>query len=278
MDEDQAYQASIEEFYSDVGPTEEEVGALLDESLGPRGPHMLFDMAAEAGMGIGDLVLDAGCGEGEQMAELVRRFGCRAVGVELVAANLARRGANVGTEEGASTANHMRFVQADVQRLPFAEASFDFVWSRDMLIHVPDLPAALRECRRVLKVGGRMLVLQMFATARLSDAEADRLWPPLAAVARNADPAFFEESARAAGWRLGHVEHVRSQWREFGEESGPGKTSRQLLHVARMLRDPDRYVAAMGRGEYEAALADSLWGVYQMIGKLSFRVYVLEGG
>ena len=35
--------------------------------------------------------------------------------------------------------------------------------------------------------GGRMLVFQMFATPWLSEGDAARLWPPLAAVARNAD-------------------------------------------------------------------------------------------
>ena len=63
--------------------------------------------------------------------------------------------------------------------------------------------------------------------------------------------------------------------REFSEETGPGRTSRQLLHVARLLRDPERYVAAMGRSGYEGEVGNALWGVYQMIGKLSGRVYVL---
>jgi hypothetical protein len=42
-----------------------------------------------------------------------------------------------------------------------------------------------------------------------------------------------------------------------------------------MLRQRDKYIQAMGRGDYEGELANALWGVYQMIGKLSPRVYVL---
>ena len=155
------------------------------------------------------------------------------------------------------------------------DGAFDFVWNRDVMIHLPDLTAGLRECRRVLKDRGRMLVFQMFATPWLSEGDASRLWPSLAAAARNADPAYFEACAADAGWRIERVEHVRSEWREFAEETGLGKTSRQLLHAARLLRDPERYVEAMGRGEYAAELGDALWGVYQMIGKLSGRVYVL---
>jgi len=270
------YEVSIRELYSEWGdePSGERIQALLDESLRPRGPDMLFDIAAEIGVADGDLVLDAGCRDGRHMIELVRRFGCRTVGVELVPANL-RRGAARLAEAGRDMASRTSLVHGDIQRLPFADGAFDFVWNRDVMIHVPDLTAGLRECRRVLKDGGRMLVFQMFATSWLTEGEAARLWPRLAAVARNADPAYFDARAASAGWQVERVEHIRSEWREFAEETGPGKTSRQLLHAARLLRDPERYVNAMGRGEYEGELGDALWGVYQMIGKLSGRVYVL---
>ncbi len=42
-----------------------------------------------------------------------------------------------------------------------------------------------------------------------------------------------------------------------------------------MIRDADRLRAELGRVAYEVELANALWGVYQMIGKLSPRVYAL---
>ena len=50
-----------------------------------------------------------------------------------------------------------RFVYevADAQSLPFADASFDAMIANHMLYHIPDLPRALAEIRRVLKPGGR---------------------------------------------------------------------------------------------------------------------------
>jgi SAM-dependent methyltransferase len=270
------HQATVEELYAGYadGHSERRTEQLLDESLEPRGPDMLFDMAAELGLGADDLVLDAGCRDGRHMTELAKRFGCRPVGIDLVEANLRLR-REVIAAAGHDVARRLAFVRADIRWLPFRDGSVDLVWNRDVMIHVPDLPAAFRECRRVLRPDGRMLLFQMFATPWLSEGDAARLWPPLAAVPANADPERFERCAVDAGWTIERVEHIRSEWREHAEESGPGKTSRQMLRAARLLREPKRYVEAMGPGEYEAELANALWGVYQMIEKLAGRVYVL---
>ena len=48
---------------------------------------------------------------------------------------------------------------ADVQDLPFADASFDLVAAMWMLYHVPDLDRGLAEVRRVLRPGGRFLAV-----------------------------------------------------------------------------------------------------------------------
>jgi ubiquinone/menaquinone biosynthesis C-methylase UbiE len=48
-----------------------------------------------------------------------------------------------------------RHVVADAQRLPFDDARFDVVIANHMLYHVPDLPRALAEIRRVLRPEGR---------------------------------------------------------------------------------------------------------------------------
>ena len=269
---DRPPEATLEDVYGLGALSHGGVDELLDRSLVPRGPDMLYDLAGELGLQADHSILDAGCGDGRRGAELVRRFGCSLVGLEMVAANLDRRGEALDGE----VLERARFLQGDVQRQPFEDARFDAVWCRDMLIHVPDLGAAFRECRRVLRPDGWMLVFQMFATPWLSAGDADRLFAPLAAVPRNAEPAYFETCLAEAGWRIDRVHHVRSEWREFEEESGDRRTSRQLLHAARLLREPDWYVAAMGRAAYQAELSDSLWGVYQMIGKLGGRVYVLR--
>jgi len=57
---------------------------------------------------------------------------------------------------------------------------------------------------------------------------------------------------------------------------GRGLRLGQLLWVSRLLRNRPAYENRFGTGAYEVMLADSLWGVYQMIGKLNPRIYVLS--
>ncbi len=45
-------------------------------------------------------------------------------------------------------------IQADAMELPIRSASTDVAFAFHMLYHVPDIPGAVRECRRVLRLGG----------------------------------------------------------------------------------------------------------------------------
>jgi ubiquinone/menaquinone biosynthesis C-methylase UbiE len=49
-----------------------------------------------------------------------------------------------------------RYLVVDAQRIPFAESFFDLVIANHMLYHLPDIQAAIREFRRILKPEGRL--------------------------------------------------------------------------------------------------------------------------
>lgn len=94
-------------------------------------------------------VLDLGCGGGHvsfRMAQWTKDVVAYDLSEDMLAAvrkEAARLGrANITTQQGA------------VEKLPFADASFDVVASRFSAHHWHDVPAALREARRVLKPGG----------------------------------------------------------------------------------------------------------------------------
>jgi SAM-dependent methyltransferase len=93
-------------------------------------------------------VLDYGCGHGMAAVVLARR-GARVTAFDLSPGYIAeaRRRARAN---GAA----VDFVQADAEKLPFADGSFDRVWGNAVLHHL-DLRIAARELRRVLAPGGR---------------------------------------------------------------------------------------------------------------------------
>jgi ubiquinone/menaquinone biosynthesis C-methylase UbiE len=98
-------------------------------------------------------VLDVGCGQG---IDLVRyaRAGARATGVDLTPRHVELAQAHLAAMQLPGTA-----VVGDAERLPFADAMFDRVSSNGVLHHTPDIAAALREIRRVLRPGGEARVI-----------------------------------------------------------------------------------------------------------------------
>jgi SAM-dependent methyltransferase len=88
-------------------------------------------------------VLEVGCGWGE-LAEWISRE----AGAEVVAVDLSPRMVELALERGVEAS------VADVQALPFADATFDVVVAAWMLYHVPDLDRGLAEIARVLRPGG----------------------------------------------------------------------------------------------------------------------------
>jgi SAM-dependent methyltransferase len=97
-------------------------------------------------------VLDAGCGEGIDLASVALAPRVRGFGVELSNGGVAATAARI---EGLRTA---RLVQGNVLALPFATAVFDAAYSYGVVHHTIDPEAAVREIARVLKPGATMLL------------------------------------------------------------------------------------------------------------------------
>jgi SAM-dependent methyltransferase len=91
-------------------------------------------------------VLDAGCGSGRNMIELAR-YG-EVAGIELSGTSVA-----LARERGVG-----EVVEGSLLEMPFAADSFDLAVCLDVVEHLQDDRAALRELRRVLAPGGSLLV------------------------------------------------------------------------------------------------------------------------
>jgi ubiquinone/menaquinone biosynthesis C-methylase UbiE len=125
-----------------------------------------------------DLVLDAGCGSGRTSIALAKvlREG-RIVALDRFDAEYIVGGGRALLERNlriAGLADRVRIEQGDVTSMPFADATFDAAVSAHMIDHLgPHKAAALRDLRRVLKPGGRFLMVvwvpswTMFAVANL---------------------------------------------------------------------------------------------------------------
>ncbi len=111
--------------------------------------------------------LDAGCGTGFLSFELARR-GHRVVGVDFAPAMLEEARRKAAAEKAA-----IRFEQADAERLPFAAQSFDLVVSRHVLWTLPHPEAAIDEWIRVLRPGGRLVVVDGQSDAPAAAEPAD---------------------------------------------------------------------------------------------------------
>jgi SAM-dependent methyltransferase len=98
-------------------------------------------------------VLDVGCGQGIDVARYAIA-GARATGVDLTPRHveLARRHLEALGLEG-------EVANGDAESLPFPDGAFDRVSSNGVLHHTPDMPAALREIRRVLVPGGEARII-----------------------------------------------------------------------------------------------------------------------
>ncbi len=259
---------SLEQAYDAYPQVEEEFSAALDESLSPRGPELLFDLVAGLGLAPGAVALDVGCGEGWYALELHQRFGFRVTGIDPVPRHLEIARAEAG--QGGPV-----FKPGTAEHIPAGPGTADLVWCRDVLVHVPDLPRAYSEFRRVLRPGGRALVYQMFGSELLEPREAAWLFDTMGVVPANADPARTETAIAAAGLRVDQSIALGTEWGEWAEEHY-GDGGRNLLHAARLRRDPARYIDRFGRAAYDMMLGDCLWHVYAMIGKLTRRVYLLS--
>jgi SAM-dependent methyltransferase len=97
--------------------------------------------------------LDVGCGTGFLSLELALR-GHRVTGIDFAPAMLAR-----AAGKAAERSLEVRFEPADAEQLPFAAASFDLVISRHLLWTLSHPEAAIDEWLRVLRPGGRLVVV-----------------------------------------------------------------------------------------------------------------------
>lgn len=124
------------------------------------GRRATLEFARQLGLNETMRVLDVGCGLGGPSRCLAAEFGCQVVGIDLsaeycrTASMLARR---LGLDSRVS------YHHGDALDMPFADASFDLLWTQHVAMNLADKAGLYAELWRVLQPGGRLAIYDVLA-------------------------------------------------------------------------------------------------------------------
>jgi sterol 24-C-methyltransferase len=111
----------------------------------------------------GQIVLDAGCGQGVVSAYLAKKYGARIFGITLVPFEVEkarRRAVHLGV------ADITDYQIMDYSATTFADNYFDAIYTTETLSHSPDIRKTLGEFFRILKPGGRLALFEYTVAPR----------------------------------------------------------------------------------------------------------------
>ena len=148
-------------------------------------------------------LMDIGCGSGATVRFLAQSCGFNVTGVDIAA-------------EYAGTGSSWEIITADAALLPFEELTFDGGIFECSLSKIKDPNAAISECHRVLKHGGKLLITDLYARG-----EAAQLSGMLGRL-ENTDTILGR--VKRPGFKLLHIEDhsevLRQMWAELISDIG----------------------------------------------------------
>ena len=108
-------------------------------------------------IGQNDTMLDVGCGGGRTVSKLA----AAATQGKVYGLDYSDESIAASTRNNARliASGHVQLRQESVSQLPFSDGTFDLVTAVETHYYWPDLPADLREILRVLKLGGRLVII-----------------------------------------------------------------------------------------------------------------------
>jgi ubiquinone/menaquinone biosynthesis C-methylase UbiE len=136
--------------------------------------HMLEGIT----LGENPIVLDVGCGTGNNTILVLRALSSRVIGIDISAGML---------EKARAKAPALELVKATADDLPFSPSLFDFVFMTEVIHHLSDFKAALREMFRVLRPGSSSCIVTQ-SHKQIQNRMTSRFFPGSATVDKKRYP------------------------------------------------------------------------------------------
>jgi ubiquinone/menaquinone biosynthesis C-methylase UbiE len=183
-----------------------------------------------------ELIVDVGCGTGRFSQPLSERLKAKVIGIDPSVRMLA-------VARAKSDGGRVEFRQGSAEKLPLDDACADMVFMSMVLHHLADRPAAARECRRVLRSGGRLCLR---TGTRDMVYPQYRFFPGMLSMIENELPSAAETIALFVGASLRRCAHeivtqvVAADWQKFADK---------------LALRADSFLARLPHREFEAGMA-----------------------
>ncbi len=224
---------------------------------------LALEVAARAGAGPGDHVVDVGCGYGATARLLAAERGARVTGVTLSAAQVAAAPPAPGVE-----LNVRSWLDNG-----FPDASFDAAIAVESLSHMDDRARAFAELGRVVRPGGRIVVVDWLAAERVRPVSRRVLLDPICVegrLPRLSTASRYVSLLEEAGFAVTAVDDLSARvWRTWTV------VGRRL--VRRLARDPEARRFLLSRRNPERTFAFSVVRIPLAYRTGAMRLVLLAG-
>jgi ubiquinone/menaquinone biosynthesis C-methylase UbiE len=137
---------------------------LPDRVLRPGGLELTNRAVKYCGFTDSAIVVDVGCGLGITVEYLQETYGLNAVGID---------SADDLLQQWRTRPSRLSLLQADANKMPFADGAVDGVLAECSLSVVPDVGKVLKEIYRILAFGGKLAITDIFLRDATSVSQAD---------------------------------------------------------------------------------------------------------